>query len=265
MPPSPSAPRQRLKIGDLWVDSLTFAEALDRIEALVEAGQGGSVFTPNVDHVVNVGSNPAFREAYATASLSLVDGKPLLWASSLLGLRLPEKISGSDLLIPLMERAARKRWRVYLLGAAPGVAEQAAALLGERYGVTVCGYDSPMLKPGDASQNQRLVKNIREAKADLLVVAFGAPKQELFIKQVEAELRPAVCIALGASLDFLVGAAKRSPRWMSEFGLEWLYRLASEPRRMWKRYLVNDPRFVWILFKTLRVPRSERVEGVEPR
>jgi len=254
-----SKPRTRVRFGELWVDSLTFAEALDEIEALVAAGRGGSVFTPNVDHVVNVDASPSFRDAYAAASLSLADGQPLVWTSRLLGAPLPEKISGSDLVLPLMERAAARRWRVYLLGGGAGVAEKAAKVLTARLGVTIVGCDAPMvsLEP-DPAADGAMIERIQAAKPELLLVALGAPKQELWLHRVGPRIRPTVGIGVGAALDFVAGA-RRAPRWMSRAGLEWLFRLFQEPRRMSRRYLLNDPKFLLILYRTLRIPRELRI------
>ncbi|HEX4621266.1 MAG TPA: WecB/TagA/CpsF family glycosyltransferase, partial [Myxococcaceae bacterium] len=140
------APR-RLQIGQLWIDALTFAEAIDAIETLVHDRRGGAVFTPNIDHVVNAESDPQFRAAYSRAALSLVDGKPLVWVSPLLGVRLPEKISGADLIAPVMERAAERGWGVYLLGGAPGVAPRAAEVLAARFAVKVVGHAAPAVGP----------------------------------------------------------------------------------------------------------------------
>ncbi len=248
----------RLKIGQLWIDALTFPEALERIEALVSGGRGGGVFTPNVDHVVNVEHDPAFRAAYDHAALSLVDGTPLLWASRLLGMALPEKISGSDLVMPLMERAGARGWKVYLLGGEPGVGEKAAAVFRERFGVQVVGIDAPRVNLADPENLTALVERARAAKPDLVLVALGSPKQELLIDRMREQLRPAVALGIGASLDFVAGTVKRAPRWMSKAGLEWSYRLAQEPGRMWRRYLVNDPKFLLILLRTLKIPIAER-------
>jgi N-acetylglucosaminyldiphosphoundecaprenol N-acetyl-beta-D-mannosaminyltransferase len=235
---------------------MTFARALDEIERLVSARQGGMVFTPNVDHIVNAESNVAFRNAYRAASLSLVDGQPLVWASRFLGTRLPEKISGSDLVMPLLDRAAKCGWRVYLLGAGSGVAEKVAMLLREKNHVNVVGTDAPMIVVGDHTQNARIAASVRSSRPDLVLVAFGSPKQELFIHQVVDDMKPAVLVGVGASLDFMVGAVKRAPPWMSQAGLEWLYRLVREPRRMWRRYLVNDPQFLLILFRDVLTIRQ---------
>src|SRR5918994_4549853 len=120
---------RRVRIGEVAIDAVSFSETLDRIAELVDGRQGGSVFTANVDHVVKAERNDAFRAAYGRASLVLADGKPLVWASRLLGEPLPEKVSGSDLIVPLARRAAERRWRVYLLGGQPEVANEAAARL----------------------------------------------------------------------------------------------------------------------------------------
>jgi len=255
----PSNPRTRVRFGELWVDSLTFTQALDEIEALVSAGRGGTVFTPNVDHVVNVDRNPSFRDAYASASLCLADGQPLIWTSRLLGAPLPEKISGSDLVLPLLERAAARRWRVYLLGGGKGAAEKVAALLTARLGANIVGWDNRRISlEANAAQDEALIERIGATRPDLLLVALGAPKQELWLHRAGARLRPAVGIGVGAALDFIAGQ-RRAPRWMSRAGLEWLFRLVQEPRRLARRYLLDDPRFLLILYRTLRTPRELRV------
>ena len=241
--------RSIVRLGAIEIDRLTFAQALEAIDALVCARRGGAVFTPNVDHIVMAEEHAAFRLAYANADLRLADGKPLLWASRLLGEPLPEKVSGSDLVLPLMDRAAARSWRVYLLGAKPGVGDKAARILRGR-GVNVVGVDAPMLvDPTSAAERAPVVERVRRAEPDLVVVGFGAPKQELFIDAARAELGRAVALGLGACIDFVAGEVPRAPRWMSEHGLEWLYRLCREPRRLWRRYLLRDPRFALIVWR----------------
>ena len=251
----------RVRIGRLWIDALTFAGTLERIEALVDAGEGGAVFTPNVDHVVTAEEDPAFLAAYEAASLVVPDGQPLLWASRLLGARLPEKVSGSDLVWPLMEMAARRRWRVYVLGGAPGVADAAAARFERELGVVIAGVDCPevaLAPPPDP--DDPVVERVRRAAPHLLLVALGSPKQERWMHRNAERLGPAVKLGIGATLDFVTGRVRRAPRWMSRSGLEWLHRLSQEPWRLAHRYLVKDPRFALIVARTLRVPRAERVD-----
>src|SRR5439155_17061802 len=168
---------ERIRMGNVWFDRLTFAEALDAIERLVEAAAGGAVFTPNVDHVVQAETDPAFRGAYARASLNLVDGQPPVWASRIIGPALPEKISGSDLVEPLMKRASERGWRVFLLGGLPGTAVKAAARFAAQ-GVTIAGIEDGQVGLFDGPS---LVRRIATARPDLVLVALGAPKQELWI------------------------------------------------------------------------------------
>jgi N-acetylglucosaminyldiphosphoundecaprenol N-acetyl-beta-D-mannosaminyltransferase len=255
-----SDPQRRLKLGEVPIDVLTFAGALEAIGQLVEAKKGGYVVTPNIDHVVLADDNPAFRDSYTHASLSLVDGQPLVWASRILGHQLPEKISGADLILPLMEVAAKKKWRVYFMGAGPGVAEKAAEAVHKKYGTLVVGCDAPRVSVDPAaSENADAIAKIQAAKPDVVLVALGAPKQEIWMHRCMAQYAPAVALGIGAGLDFIAGTVKRAPKWMSNNGLEWAYRLSREPKRMWRRYLVNDPRFLLILARTMQRPLSERV------
>jgi N-acetylglucosaminyldiphosphoundecaprenol N-acetyl-beta-D-mannosaminyltransferase len=251
---------ERLRIGEVPIDVLTFEQALDEIEALVEARAGGYVVTPNIDHVVLAEDHPGFRAAYQAASLSLVDGMPLVWASRAVGRVLPERISGSDVIPPLMERAAKKKWRVYFLGGADGVAQATAEKLKADLGIEVAGFDAPMI-PGDPdpTQQREVLEKLKATKPDLVLVALGAPKQELWMYRCAKDYSPAVALGIGAGLDFVIGRIRRAPRWMQTAGLEWAHRLASEPKRLWRRYLVNDPKFVLILARTLTRPTSERV------
>ena len=246
----------RIHIGVLPVDSVSFTEALDVIDELVASKQGGRVFTPNVDHVVQAEHDARFREAYSEVSLSLVDGVPLMWASRWLRKPLPEKISGSDLVLPLMERAAERGYRVYFLGGSPGAAELAKQKLLERFpSLQVVGMFDGRIDVNAPPETQRpILDDIAEAKTDLLMVALGAPKQEIWSHENRARLGGAVAIGVGASLDFVAGTLRRSPRWMSDAGLEWLYRLMQEPRRLAGRYLLRDPQFFRIVARQRRAP-----------
>jgi N-acetylglucosaminyldiphosphoundecaprenol N-acetyl-beta-D-mannosaminyltransferase len=244
---------RRLRIGHLLVDEVSFAETLDAVAAMVESGKGGSVFTPNVDHVVMAEHDERFRQAYADASLCIPDGMPILWAARLLGAPLPEKVSGSDLMWPLMERAEREKWRVYILGGAAGVGAKAVERLTARLpGIQIAGTDAPRIDmSAPPATRADVLERVRATKPDIVLVALGAPKQELWITESKADLRPAVLLGIGASVDFIAGTARRAPPWMSASGLEWLYRLAQEPGRLWKRYLLRDPEFALVVLREL--------------
>ncbi|CAN5426376.1 N/A [soil metagenome] len=240
---------KRAFLGHIPVDPLTMERAVDRIIELVREKKGGYVVTPNVDHVVLAETNVAFRNAYNESALSLADGMPVVWASRVLGAPLPEKVSGSDLVLPLLERAAREHLRVYLLGGADDAAEKAARAIEARWsGVVVAGKSSPHIG-SDATKADlvAIVAPVVATKPDLVFVCLGAPKQELLMHALHRELAPAVLLGLGAVVDFLAGTVKRAPPWMSQTGLEWAYRFAQEPRRMWRRYLLRDPKFAWIV------------------
>ena len=257
MPSRPPTAHDRIRIGGLPIDVLTFGQAMDAVESLIVSRAGGSVFTPNVDHVVQFAEDARLRTAYEGATLSLADGMPIVWASRLLGKPLPEKVSGSDLVMPLLQRAATRGWRVFLLGGAEGVAEAARSRLEvDAPGLNVVGTMSPRIDLDEPAERRApVVEAVRATSPDLVLVAFGAPKQELFIAEVREALRPAVLLGIGASLDFIAGVVPRAPGWMSRHGLEWAFRLAREPRRLWRRYLLRDPKFAVILVRSLREAR----------
>lgn len=262
--PAPPVPaRRRLRIGHLEVDVLGLEEALAAIEALVDARRGGVVFTPNVDHVVKAERDAELRAAYAAADLALADGMPLVWASRLLGTPLPERVAGSDLVLPLAALAARRGWRVYLVGGAPGDAARAAEVLARAHGVAIAGVDAPALDLSHAGAEaaRAAAERVHDARPELVLAAFGAPKQELWIHRHRDLLRPAVVLGVGASLAFVAGTIPRAPRWMSRSGLEWLHRLAREPRRLWRRYLVEDAAFAPIVVRSWREARRARRGG----
>lgn len=247
-------PRRRVKIGSIAIDAVTLDQAVDAIGELVARGNGGMVFTPNVDHIVVAEDDAKFRAAYQEADLALVDGTPVMWAARLLGTPLPEKVSGSDLVRPLAARAAREGWRVYLLGGRPGIAAGAKEILEREYpGLQIVGTSCPMidLSKGIAEQ-QDVIDSIRASRPDLLLLALGAPKQEIFAHRIRSLVGPVVMLGIGASLDFVTGAAKRSPAWMSSLGIEWVYRFAQEPDRLWRRYLLRDPRFLLVFARDAR-------------
>ena len=245
----------RIRLGKLEVDVLRFEQAVLAIEALVDAAEGGAVFTPNVDHVVQAENDPAFADAYARVSLSLADGAPIVWASRLLGRPLPERIAGSDLVLPVLELAGRRSWRVAFLGATPAVAERAAAIARERFGTQVVSVASPMVNVADEAQLADIAASLALARPHLVLMALGAPKQELLIDRIRDRIRPAVCLAIGAGLDFIAGSVQRAPLLLRKAGLEWAFRLGQEPRRMWRRYLVRDPVFALIVGRMLLAER----------
>ena len=212
------------------------------------------VVTPNVDHAVMFQSRADLRQAYDRAALVLVDGAPLVAASRLLRRPLPERVAGSDLVPALFDHVSAENGaaplRVFLLGAAAGVGQQAALEIERRWQtVEVVGtYSPPLGFENDPLENERILALLDEAKPELLLVGLGAPKQELWVERHTAQLPVQVALCVGATIDFLAGAKQRSPLWMRHVGLEWFHRLSSEPSRLAGRYLRDAwvfPRLVW--------------------
>lgn len=240
---------RHLSILGVRVDAVTAAEALDIIEQIVREGRSQQVVTVNPEFVMAAQANQAFRRVLNAAALALPDGIGLVWAARILGQRLPERVAGSDLVPRLAEQAARRGWKLFLLGAAPGVAEQAAARLVARCpGLTVAGTyaGSPA-----AVEEEDIVARVRAVRPDILFVAYGAPAQDLWIARNLERLGVPLCMGVGGALDFIAGVRRRAPRWVQRLGLEWLYRLLQEPWR-WRRQLAL-PRFAFaILMERLK-------------
>lgn len=222
------------------------------------------VVTPNVDHSVMYQHHEGLRSAYNGASLVVADGSPLVLASRLLRRPLPERVAGSDLVPAVFSRTeqspttAGQPLKVFYLGAAPGVAERAAKATHQRWPhVEVVGtYSPPLGFETDDAENTRIIQQIAESHAELLLVGLGAPKQELWIARHAPRLSVKVALCVGATIDFLAGERSRSPRWMQQLGLEWLHRLSSEPRRLVKRYLRDAWVFPQLLWREWRQSHS---------
>jgi N-acetylglucosaminyldiphosphoundecaprenol N-acetyl-beta-D-mannosaminyltransferase len=219
------------------------------------------VVTPNVDHAVMFQSRADLRQAYASASLVVADGAPLVAVARFLRRLLPERVAGSDLVPATFDQVsantANQTLRVFLLGAAPGVADRAGKEIHRRWkNVKVVGtYSPPLGFENDAQENQRILAMIADAQPDMLLVGLGAPKQELWVERHAPHLQARVALCVGATIDFLAGEKLRSPLWMRRMGLEWFHRLCSEPSRLAKRYLRDAwifPRLVWREWRGMR-------------
>jgi N-acetylglucosaminyldiphosphoundecaprenol N-acetyl-beta-D-mannosaminyltransferase len=240
----------RVNIAGAQVDRYSFQEAVRRIiEHASAGGPPAYVVTPNAHHVSLLRDSAHFRMVYDGAWLALADGVPLVWASRLLGTPLPERVSGSDLFPAICKAVAGTGLRVFLLGGRPGAAEEAARVLQERYpGLLVAGFDCPPLGfDKDPEQSRRALDAVRAARPDILFVALGAPKQENWMYENRERAGVPVSIGVGASFDIVAGMFRRAPKWVRKAGLEWLFRTAEEPGRLWKRYALTNPRFVWLV------------------
>jgi len=198
------------------------------------------VVTPNVDHAVLLQENHCLRNSYRDADLILADGHPIVWASRLLRQPLPERVPGSELVPKLFDSSAQsgKPLKVFLLGAAPGVAETAAKNMKVSWPTveTVGLYSPPLGFEHDAAESAKILYLIDAVRPDVLVVGLGAPKQEIWVHRHRDQIQAKVALCVGATIDFLAGEKRRAPVWMQRAGIEWLHRMCSEPKRLVKRY-----------------------------
>lgn len=250
---------ERIKLFGASIDPLRMPEAVSVLLGWLSTEEEAPcrfVVTPNVDHTVLLQHHAGLQAAYQDAALILADGWPVVAASRLLGRPLPERVPGSDLVPALFDAVpASKPISVYLLGAAPGVAERAAVCIERRWQeVKVVGtYSPPLGFEKDDAENERILARIHEARPDVLVVGLGAPKQELWVHRNREQLQVRVALCVGATIDFLAGEKRRAPVWVRRVGLEWAHRMFSEPRRLAKRYAHDAwvfPQLVWREWRT---------------
>jgi len=230
MPRSPA-----LRILGIPIHDVTLDEAVEQAAAWVREGGAHQIATVNPEFVMAARRDPAFRAVLEGADLCLPDGVGITLAARYLGRPLRERVAGVDLAEALAARAAREGWRLFLLGAAPGVADRVASVLAARYpGLTVAGTHAGSPR---REEEEDIVRRVREAGADVLLVAYGAPAQDLWLARNLARTGAKVGVGVGGAFDYIAGVVPRAPRWMRRAGLEWLYRLIRQPWR-WRRQRV---------------------------
>jgi exopolysaccharide biosynthesis WecB/TagA/CpsF family protein len=248
---SNSVVAKRISLLGIPIDALTEKEVVDRIMSDWRRGRGGWVVTPNLDHLRILRQRPELRHTIAeAATLLLADGMPLVWASRLQGTPLPSRVAGSELIFSLTAAAAKAGASIFFLGGNPGAGERAAALLAATYpGLKIAGVLAP---PMGFERDSETVAAIRDqivaVNPALVYSCFGFPKQEWVIQQLRERLPGSWFLGLGGSLSMVSGEFRRAPGWMRSTGLEWLCRLAQEPQRLFKRYIIQDAPFAWRLF-----------------
>jgi N-acetylglucosaminyldiphosphoundecaprenol N-acetyl-beta-D-mannosaminyltransferase len=235
--------------------SVTVADTVDWARNWIRSGRRGYICTVNVAILMMMRSDPKLQSFVDRASLVVVDGQPLVWASHLQHDHLPERVTGVDLVDELCKLAAEEGFGVYFLGARRDVIETAAERLVERSpGLDVCGIADGYF---DASEAPQRARAIRESGAKILIVGMGVPRQEEFIVSNWDELGIELTVPVGGSFEVIAGTARRAPDFLQRIGMEWSFRLAQEPRRLWKRYLVTNTQFIFHLLKS--------AVGSEPR
>lgn len=252
-PLAPTAPTVELPVVSLMGMRLAKVDRhglLDHLFGALAGGRGGWLVTANMDFVRRYVHDPESRALYDAAEIRVADGTPMLWASRLQGDPLPGRVPGSSLIWILAERAAHERRSIYLLGGTPSANAGAAKVLAEKYpGLVLCGGSSPMVSsPPTAAEVDRLADELVAARPDILLVGLGSPKQEHLIRALRSRLPATWMIGVGVTFSFVAGEIKRAPLWMRKTGTEWIHRMAQEPRRLAKRYLLHDLPFALRLF-----------------
>ncbi|OYW77333.1 MAG: hypothetical protein B7Z37_04620 [Verrucomicrobia bacterium 12-59-8] len=229
--------RKQVRLMNVPFDVVTMPQTLERIGGMIDSKQPHYIATANVDFLVQSRRDTELRRILNDAHLVVCDGTPLVWLSKLLRRPLPERVAGSDLVPQLLARAEREGWRVFFLGGEPRTLKQAVRNIESKHpNIQIAGSYSPPFAPLDRMDHEGICERVREAKPEVLLVSFGCPKQEKWIARNYAALGVPVCIGVGATVDFLAGTVRRAPRWMQVAGMEWVFRLAQEPRRLLKRY-----------------------------
>jgi N-acetylglucosaminyldiphosphoundecaprenol N-acetyl-beta-D-mannosaminyltransferase len=239
------APIPRVDVLGVGISAVDMPTALDEITAWIEDGEQHYVCVTGVHGVMESQRDPGLRRIHNASGMTTPDGMPMVWAGKWAGANWMTRVYGPDLMLQLAERATKRGWTSYFYGGKSGVPERLAARLAERYpGFRAVGVYSPPFRPLTPEEDEAIVEKINAAKPDLLWIGLSTPKQERWMAAHVGRVQAPVVLGVGAAFDIHAGTLPQAPRWMQGHGLEWLYRLIREPRRLWRRYLSNNPRFL---------------------
>ena len=237
---------QRVNVLGVGVSAIDLGAALRTIEAWIERKEPHYVTITGVHGVMESQRDEELRRIHNRAGLVTPDGMPLVWVSRLAGHREVRRVYGPDLMLALCARSLEEGYRHYFYGGGQGVPERLAERLRSRFpGLRIVGSFSPPFRPLTAEEDVEVVNRINDARPDIVWVGLSTPKQERWMASHLGRLEAPVMVGVGAAFDFHAGLKKQAPRWLQEAGLEWMFRLATEPRRLWRRYLRNNPLFLY--------------------
>lgn len=249
----------RIRLFGLQINALGFDQAVDALTDVVEGPREAAkvVVTPNVDHIVRLERDRALKRAYARADFIFADGMPLVWFSRLIGRPLPERVTGADLMTALCRRLAAQGRKVAVLGGKPGQEAELLERFGQRYPGLVVDVVCPSMAfdplGAEAEASAKLISDLRP---DVVFVGLGMPKQELWALHFASRLPAGLVMCTGAAMSYALGMDRRAPVPLQKLGLEWLWRLAVNPRKLWRRYLLDDPRFLLLCLREWRKPAA---------
>ncbi|MFT7772015.1 WecB/TagA/CpsF family glycosyltransferase [Roseateles sp.] len=246
----------RIQIMGCNVDNLSMEETLQVVDGFIRSGRPHQHVVVNVDKIVKAQRDEELRRIINECALINADGMPVVWASRWLGKPLKERVAGVDLFEALMQRSARTGWRVYLLGARNEVVQGVKNLYERKYpGLTVAGARDGYWKAGE---DEAVAQQIADARPDILFVAISSPKKEQFLGRYQAMMKVPFAMGVGGTFDVAVGKVRRAPVWMQRSGLEWFYRFLQEPRRMFRRYFIEDMAFVGLFWREWRATAKRK-------
>lgn len=249
-PERPAANVEEIRTVNLFgvpVQAATFEQALDQVDRAISSGQPMHIGVVNAAKIVNMRRNPELADSVHASDVIFADGMSVVWASRFLGEPLPERIAGIDLMHGILERGAKNGYRIYCLGAKQEVLDKVCEEFGRSYpGATIAGAQHGYFSEDD---EERIAKNIRDARADVLFVAITSPKKENFMARWGSVCNVKVVHGVGGSFDVVAGLVERAPEAWQRAGMEWLYRVLQEPGRLWKRYLVTNSIFLGMLIR----------------
>jgi len=246
-----------VKLLGINVFALRMDNVLDIANEHITTREKLSIGVVNVAKIVNAQKNEELRAALGEADLVLADGAPIVWLSRILGVTLPERVAGIDIMYKLLQEANEKHYRVYFLGAKPEVLQKVIRNVQRDYpGIRIVGYKDGYF---DSGQEQSVAESICSSEADILFVAISSPKKEIFLRRWRSFINVPICHGVGGSFDVLAGVTQRAPLWMQKCGMEWFRRLIQEPRRMWRRYLITNTIFIKLSFEAILRARLSRL------
>jgi N-acetylglucosaminyldiphosphoundecaprenol N-acetyl-beta-D-mannosaminyltransferase len=240
----------RVPILGVNVSAITMDDALQAVAGWVSARAPHYVCVTPAHSVMECHDHPDLRAIYNASGLTTPDGMAIVWLLKWKGQKNVSRVYGPDLLLALSEYGVSRGYRHYFYGGAPGVAERLAGLLAQRFpGLCVAGIESPPFRPATDQEDLETIERIRSAQPDVVWVGIGSPRQERWMADHLEKFAVPALIGVGAAFDFLSGSKKQAPRWIQRSGLEWFYRFLQEPRRLFRRYILGYPRFVWLVLK----------------
>ena len=235
----------RVDILGVGVHALNMGSAVDILDDAATNGTKGYVTVTGVHGIMEAQDDPSFKRVLNSSLLTTPDGMPTVWIGRSRGFKKMGRVYGPELMLEVCRRSLQTGHTHFIYGGAPGVADDLAQVLQSKFpGLRIVGTHTPPFRPLNEQEERDLVNRIEELRPDFFWVCLGAPKQERFMAEYSTKLATTVMVGVGAACDILTGRTKDSPQWVKQSGLQWLHRLLQEPRRLWRRYLVNNPRFI---------------------